>query len=241
MDRQMIDKEIMVDILEAFSKEGKLFSNERQFQLELSWRLKESGYDVLLETLECIEDKKSYIDVVVKVSEKEYVAIELKYTTKQNEMKYYIGVENKESVRTFAQGAGDVRQLDYLCDVQRLERLLGKENVFDKKGAKIVKGYAIIMTNDGYSKKKGEGTNYKDVALYRGRKVEPNVEMRIYTKGYENRVVKLKYPYTCDWQLYNLNVTNIDYYTGSRNKRNKKECGYEQIPFEYMIWEIVEK
>lgn len=229
MEKKEKFEEDLNKIISSFADNGKLFSNERQFQLEFAWALKGLKYEVFLEVLDrdSIDDKKSYIDIMVKVSENKYVAIELKYTTRQNNIDYIIGTGSNNVVCTFAQGACDVRQLDFLYDVYRLECLLSKP--------KITKGYAIIMTNDNYSGKDGNGTKYEKVALYDGRTIGPNEEIGIGTKGYEKRKFKLKYRYTCNWKDYDLKNTEILYYTDS-GKEIKKEYG--KNPFKYMIWKV---
>jgi len=231
----MLSKETFKKILDSFAEQGKLFSNERQFQLELAWTLKEMGHEVYLEVLED-KDKKTYIDLIVKETEYEYVAIELKYTTMQSDRKrmdYHIG---KKIIAVYSQGAGDVRRYDYLKDVQRIENLREKINVFGLANACVTRGYAIIMTNDNYSGKSGENTAYKQVALNQGRKIPIEKELTLQIKGYEIKTpIYLKGNYCCQWHSYNLSDAKITYETP---KQGVKSVEYIKYPFEYMIMEI---
>lgn len=230
--KEMISKAVFENILQDFASQWKLFSNERQFQLELAWALKEKGYTVFLEVLEDSEEK-NYIDLIIKVTDTEYIAIELKYTTKQKRMNYNV---NGRIVPMYAQGAGDVRRFDYLKDVQRIEKLLQKEDALGLTKAKIVSGYAIIMTNDSYSKKVGEDTGYREVTLYEGRVFSANETMRLHIKGYEDRVpVCLSNEYVCNWENYNLDGAEIIYTTSTGVE---KVVPYTAYPFEYMIFEV---
>ncbi|MGN0113729.1 MAG: hypothetical protein ACI396_00205 [Acutalibacteraceae bacterium] len=229
-------KDTLDNILKEFAESGRLFSNERQFQLELAWKLKEC-YDIYLEVLDNVKDKK-YIDIAVKVGDNEFVAIELKYTCRQKNMLYKISNNgDNNEVQTYAQGAGDIRCYAYLMDVQRLEALtMQNDGVFGLSGAKVVKGYAVIMTNDKYWERSGEGTSYETVALQQGRSIKAGVELGLDIKGYSDKEkIKLSYTYTCDWHDYPLKSTTVEYSTDSGNT---KMVDYEKYPFKYMILEI---
>ena len=98
------------------------------------------------------------------------------------------------------------------------------------------KGYAIIMTNDNYSGKNGEGTAYQEVALNKEREIPRNKDLRLKIKGYENKPpIHLEGKYTCEWHPYNLKNTKITYKTP---KQGEKCVPYEKYPFEYMIMEV---
>lgn len=226
-----ITRDIIIDIINSFAYEGKLFSNERQFQLEFAWRLREKGYTVLLEVLEDSAEK-NYVDIVVELDENQYVAIELKYTTMQKKLDYHIG---GKIIHTYSQGAGDERRYEYLKDIQRIEKLMNKKNVFEQKNAHVVKGYAIIMTNDGYSMKDGEDTKYKEIALNRNRKL-PNKEMSFEVGKKNKSPIVLEGDYVCNWMEYKLQNALVMYYTAGKKM---KEMKYEKYhPFEYMVMEV---
>lgn len=231
----MLSTEIFEDIIKSFAEQGKLFSNERQFQLEIAWALKEKGYEVYLEVLEDKEEK-AYIDLVVREADNEYIAIELKYTIRDNGIKrmdYHI---KDRCVTVYAQGAGDIRRYDYLIDIQRIEKLMGKTKVFGLEGAVVTRGYAIIMTNDNYSGTDGKNTSYEEVALYQGRKIPKGKTLRLKLKGYEKKQpICLKGEYLCKWFPFELKNTQIKYMT---KKQGEKCIKYEKYPFEYMIMEV---
>lgn len=227
-----ITLELLCKIINSFAERGKLFSNERQFQLELAWELKELGFSVYLEVLETSKMKK-YIDIVVRTSPTEYVAIELKYTTRLKDMIYHI--DNKQ-IHTFAQGNDDGRRYDYLHDVQRIEELLNQSSgVFNLPNAKVTKGFSIIMTNDKYWSTKGENTNYRDVSLYEGRKIPNKINLHLYSKKKNVRLpIILRNSYICQWHDYKLSNTSVSYLT---DKYIEKTVNYSQYPFKYMILE----
>ena len=218
------------NILKEFAQNGVLFSNERQFQLELAFKLKEY-YDVYLEMLDYSNGEKKYVDIVVKVGNNEFVAIELKYTTRDRNILYKT---SSRTVYTFKQGAGDIRRFHFLKDVERLEKLLKKTDVFEIEGAKVIKGFAIIMTNDNPEREKP--TQYARVALNEGReipgKIYENKPLTIDTSGYQDKKIELESSYVCKWQDYELNNTKI------RIDNAVCEKDYETYPFRYMIFEI---
>lgn len=237
----MKNKEFTIDtiksILKNFANNGILFSNERQFQLELAFELRKH-YNVYLEMLDYSDTEKKYVDIVVDVGNNELVTIELKYTTRDRNILYKT---SNRDVYTFKQGSNDTRCFDYLNDVMRLESLLNTSNVFGLKGKKIIKGFAVIMTNDNYYKldgikrkngyETGEYTKYKQVALNESRIINANETLTIDTSGYKNKQIVLNNSYTCHWEKYELNATlQLD------NNGTEKE--YETYPFRYMIFEI---
>lgn len=227
-------------ILDTFAADGILFSNERQFQLELAWKLKEAGYKVYLEMLDTSSDDKKYIDIAIDIGDQQFVVVELKYTTRQKDMQYKIA---DKIIPTFAQGAGDIRRYDYLKDVQRIETLLSKQetDLFGIPKARVKKGYAIIMTNDKYWEKdgihNGKETCYFHVALNHGRKI-PAKENLTFKIGDEERApIHLENEYICNWKKYNLpETTCIHYMTPSGQK--KDDVSYSNYEFQYMILEV---
>ena len=124
------------------------------------------------------EDReKMYTDIVVDINDTDSIAIELKYKTLGGKdtknakgSKYYDYVTGSGTYRVFNQGASNLGCAYYLVDVERIEKLiaLSKENknvnVFDlchpEQRRVVVKGYAIIITNDHlYWAKHKEGTD----------------------------------------------------------------------------------
>ncbi|MBR0414645.1 MAG: hypothetical protein IJI67_06215 [Clostridia bacterium] len=152
-----LTKEILEDIIKQFAEEGKIFSNEAQFQFELAWALREYkdkkgnklfGDDndkVKLEHLSI--ENKMYTDIVVRVDNK-YYPIELKYKTADKQIKYKKGDLTKI---TYLQGAHDDASYDYLKDVERLEKIVINKQFtpFDgESNFSIEKGFAIIISNE---------------------------------------------------------------------------------------------
>ena len=155
------------------AKDGKIFSNESQFQFELAWELKKMGFDVELEVLsaDCSiggfvglskeETKKQYTDIIVKDDEG-YKAIELKYKTKDLQKGVYIYTNHAGEHYVFSQGALNEGAYLFWKDVQRLEKLVaGIVPLNFDKDKKVSKGYVILMTNDcGYWKSRAPWSGY---------------------------------------------------------------------------------
>ena len=104
MEQKELALDTLNEILKKFYEQGVLFSNERQFQLELAFELKEIYENVHLEVLDYLDSEKKYIDIVVDIGNNKLVAIELKYTTRDKNILYKTTNRN---VYTFKQGAGD--------------------------------------------------------------------------------------------------------------------------------------
>ena len=69
-------RSMIKDCIDGFATKGVVFSNEAQFQFALAWNLKEKlteikikNFEILLEHLVICEDKKYYIDILVRVGE----------------------------------------------------------------------------------------------------------------------------------------------------------------------------
>lgn len=84
------------EIIYGFASENRIYSNEAQFQHDLAISLEKLGYNVYLEVLSINADSldefkakkknervKLYTDIAIKISENEYIAIELKYKTEE--------------------------------------------------------------------------------------------------------------------------------------------------------------
>ncbi len=149
------------ETIKKFGEDGKIFSNEEQFQFELAWKLKEKGYNVRLEVLSCSEPlekiaelskegrDKMYTDIVVDISDDESIAIELKYKTIGNsKTKFYEYATNGRKTVVFHQGANNIGRYLFLKDVERLEKLVDGKGFDAGFGGKVVRGYAIIISND---------------------------------------------------------------------------------------------
>lgn len=174
--RRINFKQVLINIFEDMASKEKVFSNEAQLQYELALALKNLDFvskvelEVLSSNLDyekfktkTKDDDKYYTDIVVKTSDGEYIAIELKFKTPE-----YKGVNVKEHKTksnklfyTFSQGAEDVGSYLFWKDVERLEKFRDVKNPlllnFDKN-KKVTSKFAIIMTNAP------KYWNYKDVS-----------------------------------------------------------------------------
>ena len=155
-------------IISGFGTEGRIFSNEEQFQFELALAIErkyqkdEKGYPkVRLEVLSCSEPletiaelskeerDKMYTDIVVDISDDESIAIELKYKTiGSSKTKFYEYATNGRKTVVFHQGANNIGRYLFLKDVERLEKLVNGKGFDTGFGGKVVRGYAIIISND---------------------------------------------------------------------------------------------
>lgn len=139
-------------------KEKMPFQNEAQFQHALAMAIDKDiaennkPYEVLLEVWtgrtpgEDQSDKRDcYTDIVIfDATEKEYLAIELKYKTAGLTVtKDYGEIHLKQ------QSANDYGCYDYLWDVQRIQDLiLGENKDGNLEKCSCVGGYAIFLTNE---------------------------------------------------------------------------------------------
>lgn len=207
-------KEDIVDAMNSFSKEKRIFQNEAQFQQKLALFLNnlkgENGcqkYKVSLEVLavDAIDDKslcepqgesfnKYYIDLVVEDLERKCLyPIELKYKTPQKIISYYDGEDERKLIGvTFSQGAPNVGSYMYWKDVERLERLLRKEDNLhicysDKE---IAKGYALFLTNySSYLRpyRTNQSSLYEEFFPYEKKVVERELCAKVYIDENGNR------------------------------------------------------
>ena len=155
------------DIISGFGKEGRIFSNEEQFQFELALAIEreyqkdEKGYPkVRLEVLsygeikelakmDIDERKKMYTDIIIDINDLESIAIELKYKTKgETSKKYYLYKTKNRTTFVFEQGASNNGCYFFLKDVERLEHLVNGEKFDCDSNRKVIKGYAVIISND---------------------------------------------------------------------------------------------
>lgn len=152
------DKNTLENAINKLAEGGKIFSNERQFQLELAMQLQRMNFEVEMEvvssdkgyeafkTLHKEEREKLYTDIVVKQPNGKYIAIELKYKTPQ---KHYMYKNNNGNSITFAQGASDLGSVLFWEDIRRIESFADSTIRLNFDDNKIVeKGYAILLTNE---------------------------------------------------------------------------------------------
>lgn len=150
------------EFLQQLSKQRKLFHNEKDFQFNFAWMMKNEGYDVKLEYYNGMEkSKRSYIDLIAVLNE-ETIAFEFKYKTKKEKV-----VIDNEEFDLFSQGAYDLGSYAVLKDVKRLERLVNEK--------KVKEAYVIFLTNDKkYEKGFKEGSLFYDFNLKDNRIIKKN-------------------------------------------------------------------
>ena len=230
---------VIDEIMQSFTREKRVFTNEAQFQFELAMQLQLKGYRVLFE-VPSVDQKgrKSYTDLVIDLGNKEYIAIELKYKTVEkpasssvNGFDRDIGAFSYGTYKgipqfIYPQGAVDEGSYNFLKDVERLERLVDKDIIFNYDEANEVReAYAIIIANS----KRGSGAAYW---ADRSSKAESNSARKApkwidYNLGQERRItgklaswssgkrvydsIKLNYKYVCNWEEFYTDDEKTDY------------------------------
>lgn len=265
IDKDFIDKDFIAKIIDKFAQEGKVFTNESQFQFELGYELQKrfdkekTGYKVLFQVLSAntgtLEDyvlrgkddqEKLFTDIIIDMGRDKCIAIELKYKiSRSNNIKAFKYVISNNNYYAFGQGAYDEGCLEYWWDVNRLERLVSGDIKYSFSEKKVVKGFSIIITNDNNYYTAHDNSQSKNFFLVEGSAVEG--KRKWYDKNNK-----------CD--IDNLEKGNIKYRNGITIKNSYKiewadyglpegtECytypsgsmenHYEDYKFKYLILEI---
>lgn len=171
------------DVENFFTENKELFYNERDFQVNLAFYLKQKGYDLFLEysipfksqdLIHLYGEKRRLgekgnktsvgdtfldirVDIVVKIGEI-FHPIELKFKTKTSEIdleRFGVKIEGKKLFKN--QGAQNWGKIDFWRDVARIEFL---QTHFEKVG----QGLCIFMTND--TSYKGASKDNKGISNY---------------------------------------------------------------------------
>lgn len=165
-------KKLLQHLIDEFAEKGIIFTNESQFQFELGFALQKlfdghgKDYKVNFEVLSMNQNdlssnniEKLYTDLVVEMPNDKCAAIELKYKTAlPSHVKLFKYTVNKKRYVVFAQGAYDNGCYDYWWDVHRLEQLVHKEIIYNFSDKKVIRGFAVIMSNDkNYWEEHNEG------------------------------------------------------------------------------------
>lgn len=169
-----LNKDWLKEKIQSFGKNEIVFCNEAQFQFKLAWEIQKEfqKYNVLLEDLSMREIetknekkyyKKNYTDIVVKTDNNEYIAIELKYKTKELDV-----VIDENKITLSNQGATDLGRFDYIWDINRLEFLTNAKNE-----SKIKKENEL----------RTEANNYRENELLQ-RKYEINKKFKNHTSAF---------------------------------------------------------
>ncbi|MBP3198458.1 MAG: hypothetical protein J6N21_15830 [Butyrivibrio sp.] len=142
--------------INTFLQQSISFDNEKQFQFELAWFVKEHipGVEIGFETRVEIDGNISYIDLAV-CKGNEAVPIELKRKTR-------------------AQGAADEGSYDYFLDIHRLESIKGMKCHVNGNKKEFGKGFAIMITDFGsyYNGPRNNECYWSVFSLKHERKIE---------------------------------------------------------------------
>lgn len=253
--------ELLKRLINKFADDGKVFTNESQFQFELGFRLQElfKEYEVRFEVLS-LDDAKSakikklYTDLVIEMPNGECIAIELKYKTAlPNKKKGLLYSANNKETRVFAQGAYDIGCYDYWRDVYRLEQLVNREIKYNfSEQKKVVRGFAIIMSNDKNYWGEHKDGYYKNFYLTESNDAINSPRMwrnnGVDVKRIEDKVEKDKRfadyieikegPYSLNWDEYILPKDTKCILFDDKKVDKTQANVYEDYKFRYLILEV---
>lgn len=219
---------IMID----FGKEKQIFLSEAQFQFAFAWELqKEIGKKgkILLEhtaviqkQTEKIKKKRFQSDIIIQFNNLNYIVIELKYKTKENEDDY--------GVSLIQQAGQTITKYDYLKDIKRIELLKNQDCSKYKYllDGKCLRGYAIFLTNDNSYWRDSQKGVAKCFSIEDGRSIKKGEilswhisEIKPWMKSRDELILSNDYIFV--WRDY--------YDTGKRKKGS-------EIKFRYLVTEI---
>lgn len=218
-----MNRETLIEIIKGFARDGKVFSNEQDFQFELALALKNEAEieEVKLEAasfpkgswnLNAIRDgrpfsadkaQREYTDLIVKTKDGLYYAIELKF--KGTDKPYLYNSKAFGNVAVLKHGAEYFNTYRFLNDVSRLERINGRVFAND---IRIEKGYAVLLTNNSkYKESDFSGSEiWGNYSLINDRTVEHGL-LRIRNseeKYLSFEPLNLNSNYTFKWNTYEL-------------------------------------
>lgn len=218
-----MNRETLIEIINGFARDGKVFSNEQDFQFELALALKNEAEieEVKLEAasfpqgawnvddirngklLSVDKAQKEYTDLIVKTTEELYYAIELKF--KGADKPYLYNSRAFGNVAVLKHGAEYFNAYRFLNDVSRLERINGRLFAND---IRIEKGYAVLLTNNSKYKESDFGGSeiWREYSL-RGRQKAKHGLLRIRNseeKYLSFEPLNLNGNYTFEWNDYKL-------------------------------------
>lgn len=217
-----MNRETLIEIINGFAKDGKVFSNEQDFQFELALALKKEAEveDVKLEaisftknlgsltvqddgSLKVDKTQREYTDLIVKTKDGLYYAIELKF--KGADKPYLYNSRAFGNVAVLKHGAEYFNAYRFLNDVSRLERINGRLFAND---IRIEKGYAVLLTNNSKYKESDFGGSeiWREYSLRGGQKAKHGL-LRIRNseeKYLSFEPLNLNGNYTFKWNTYEL-------------------------------------
>ncbi|OGM93989.1 hypothetical protein A2524_01705 [Candidatus Wolfebacteria bacterium RIFOXYD12_FULL_48_21] len=187
------------NLLKELSKKRPVFHSEADFQHALAWGIHEAypDYKIRLEIRPGNSKEKEYLDIFI-----EYKGIncfiELKYKTKKYSVEF-----DRENFSLAGHSAHDIGRYDFIKDIQRVEKFLGKDD--------MAEGYAILLTNDrAYWSESYRMTVDKDFRVHEGRILQGRLvwDQRASegTRKGRNKELHLRGTYECNWNDF----SNID-------------------------------
>ena len=193
-----ISRTKLLEMIQKVMRDSKqVIRCEDQLKLALAWELKKFCDDKANIYLEyaaknTLNGGHLYYDIVTEIGS-EYIPIELKFKTKS--------IKNFEYSNHAAQNLG---RYDFWADVERIQNF--KANT----GKTLMKGYAILVTNDSvYREKSGEGFMYENFStkdereLHEGETLiwteKPNHDVFNAVGVKRKRGIAIKNNYTLNW------------------------------------------
>lgn len=216
-------RETLIRIINGLARDGKVFSNEQDFQFELALALKNEAEveEVKLEAVSFprelgnlrnlvkrsrIQDVcgslKEYTDLIVRTKDGSYYAIELKF--KAANSPYLYNSRAFGDVAVMKQGAANNNVYHVMEDIVRLESI--NSRLFSRD-IKIAKGFAIVLTNTNtYRNSNFENSIWNEFAINEGRVLE-NSTLSLHSddekyRQYEDLEIKGRYIF--NWEDYDL-------------------------------------
>lgn len=233
----------ITDIIDKFGYSNLIFKSEAQFQFTLAWELQKKfdKYIVSLENLSAIasfdgtrtmikgerkgeiisvtKTKKFFTDILLKNGIGDFVAIELKYKTKEDDINYLS-----------EHGATDLGRFDYLWDLMRVQMLkTNNKNCYEQiktidcDSKKMICGFSVILTNEpNYwkittaksQKKNGTFPLYKNFCIGEGQVINSNNKLEwnknkpstcVDGTWREKVIIEFSNSHNCYWRKYGSN------------------------------------
>lgn len=191
----------LVSVLTQLAENRSIFHSEADFQHAFAWKFHERHpkLRVRLEYPWKEEDKTEckknrYIDFWAFLDSGHRLAIELKYKTCKLDI-----LSAGETFHLKAQSAQDIARYDFWKDVERLEKICGRE--------KNTTGYVIFLTNDStywVDKSRKRPTNQDAFRIHEGKETTGVLTWKrpSGTEKYRPDDIKLNGKYTPNWTNY---------------------------------------
>lgn len=182
--------------IEDLRRSRPVFHSEADFQHALAWtaHLSDPSLRIRLETRLVLNTR---LDLLIsRPAHGEHLALELKYLTAA-----WTGEVGGERFALLNQGAQDIRAYDVVKDIERVERLVGREPRWS--------GAVLVLTNDaGYWTRPGHGraTNAEAFRIYEHQRITgrrawgPNTGVGTTKK--REAAIEVARDYTCRWAEY---------------------------------------